>query len=226
VTVGTLALGAIALFVAFLPTLQERYRQPRLKIRFGTTEPHLRLVNEDYFHGDVLMRVEVANDGRRLDARETRIRVTEWWSRLNEPIERWVHKDIDPMALRWVSLPKGPSQFVEIPAKSHDFADLVTFSTTRVETSLCNPDDGERPFHLKCDLGYRTHRLEIVATASNAAAARTVVQFEVSQDDWIDNITESSPPPSDLIQEGGFVGILAQAKARQARARAQQTEEP
>lgn len=207
--VGTVGAVVVALFVSTLSTITTWYRRPRLVIRLGSIEPHIRGVMEGFRHDGFILRVEVRNDGRS-EARRVRAYVQDWWIRTDDKLGyRWIKPDLDPFPVEWVV---SRSHITDLAPQSSEYAPLSRYEVSAGATSLCMPADREVPHratHSNYPLG--EHRIRLAVVSETAKAVTEVISYTTSSEHFI-----SSVRPSEAPTGARLVGILAMLRGPEA----------
>lgn len=188
--IGTVGAVVVALLLAALPAWNRRRSRPRLEIRVGNEEPHIRPTrggvagrpgqSELAVQGYIL-RVEVKNVGRS-EARRVRVQLLGWASeRKGEKELDWIAYDIDPMPLKWVEAP-GDEFLMDLAAGMSGLAYVGEYHDRSGELELFTPDSHRREFPTKPNYSNVTYWVEVAAAAENADVVTTGFYFSTVRD--------------------------------------------
>ncbi|GEM_PF-4733562 len=212
--IGTVSAVVVALGLALLPASRRWLRRPRLVIKVGETEPHVRLVEHRFERGldedQLRLRLEIVNEGA-TEARRVRVSIRKWWELDGD---KWIDRCIDPMQLRWVTHPRPMDEGerirtgleTDLAADDSNFVDLAYLSKTSGGDGLRSPDLIHRPFSLESNRRNGERRAQVVVVAENAEIVRTVVSYRTSPESWFSDVHVSSAPKD--ASPGALLGIL------------------
>jgi hypothetical protein len=243
--VGTWAAAAatflavlVALFVALLPSLQQKRQKPVLVLVFGEVEPFERPVfrsdenNQDKLW-EVRLRVGVKNEGHST-ARNVQVRIDQWWSYMKgqivartpgEQVPTWTENPIDPVDAEWVgwSHPDDPHLALDITPGSTDFVDLLVLNVETQELRL--PISVRRGFKFPFTGGpYGEQRLALSITSDNAEGTRQVLSVTITAgaprvdatktvlQSPIHDVRLTEPPDESTVMRRGLMGGLWTSK--------------
>jgi hypothetical protein len=177
-TFATLAATLLALFLAASRPIIARWRQPRLEIRLGEMEPHVRSIRESHPRrlDGAFLRVEVVNVGRS-DAASVRVVLTRWWERAGDDTCPWISNDIDPLTLHWAG-PRTPVRNeIKLAPGMGDFVDLLVYEPPNLFIPVENSDLIERGFRLRAGNPHAEQRFRMTVICENGPSCSRLVSL-------------------------------------------------
>lgn len=120
--IGTVGAVIAALLIAFLGTLQRKYRKPILEIKFENRQPfcrHAELAGVTHPHPNAyFLRLRVRNTGRSMarDCEGKLVKILD----VQPPYER---TDFDPSNLHWAG--HGTNNAISIHKKAYEYLDII-----------------------------------------------------------------------------------------------------
>ena len=201
--IGVVSTVVVALALASWPAIRARQTRPKLTMRVSSVEPHCIAIAGD--HGiahEVILRVEVHNEGKRA-ARRVTAKVTDMWIK-DLPVEidefdplgvrpyttdDWRLRQSEPIALRWASSPP-----VTIASKASEFVSLVALRSQDNELTLCTEHPELSLFSPKFDQRLGRHRLRIFVFAENGDPMTEVIEFVIDGKNFIGAVGITSAP--------------------------------
>jgi hypothetical protein len=213
-TFATLAATLLALFLAASRPLISRWKQPRLEIRLGEMEPHVRSIRESHPRrlDGAFLRVEVANVGRS-DATSVRTVLTRWWERGGNDTRPWVQRDIDPLTLHWAG-PRIPLRNeIKLAPGMSDFLDLLVYEPPDLFIPMENGELIERGYRLRAASPHEEQRFRLTAICENGRSCSRVVSLICDRTDLFCAVQFVDEPDSAQVAASS---LLARRRAAHA----------
>jgi len=183
--IATFTVAAVALFVALLPELRRGRHRPILQIGYGDAEPYVR-VNDVTGEFAPTIRLSVTNKGRST-ARSVEATIERWSFRQiisRGPVGEGTSQDIDPVRLRWITLPPAPERGdrpaqVDLAPQATNYLDVVRYAKGKPpELVLDDPRLIRKNHWHRCPFVSAEHWVTVNVTADNAEAVRFIVYFK------------------------------------------------
>jgi hypothetical protein len=212
-TFATLAATLLALYLAASRPIIARWKRPKLEIRLGETEPHVRSILESHplqLDG-AFLRLEVANVGRS-DALLVRMVATRWWEHAGHGSREWISNDLDPLTLHWAG-PRTPLRNeIKLAPGMSDFIDLLVYEPPELLIPVENGELAERGFTLRASEPFAEQRFQVTALAENAPSCTRVVALKLDVQELFHRIRFTTAPDPAEVQP---FSLLARRRTQQ-----------
>jgi hypothetical protein len=216
--IGTVGATVVALTLAVLPALARWWRRPRLKASVSDRDPHCVAVTNTRLVDEVVLRIEVRNEGRSV-ARSVFAEISDRWLQ-DIPIDpgdppflegfvphrdpRWRLRSSEPESLRWAG-----DEHVQIAPNASRLVMVAKLRANDLTAELCVVPSEAGTSRREIPRGAHRHRIRVRIYADGCKPIETVLHFEVSSKFFFSDVRFAEEPTS--AEDGRLLTMLRKA---------------